>query len=241
MLVTIYVLVLAAAVAYGQLQLWSCLSESSPLQSWLLETSAPVPNAHVTLQGSRNSTTGLWLLLGIQGNDYSPGTEAGLSYNATGPAAEYQQWNWLNGSLVSHFQTGLCLTYSIPVAGTSLEIQPCAATPGTANQTFSYEPTSGQIAAVGTNLCVDGGTTASCATAPLNATIYCDPDASTAERVSDLVPRILPEEFPQLLANTGFGVPVGSTRGLGSWIPLKCTRCKPASFAATGRARGRLW
>lgn len=183
------------------MQLWTCDNTSS-LQAWFLETPLPPPNAHITLQSSRNASTGLWLVLGVSAN--VPGSDVLVSYNATGSAADNQQWLHVNENLVNR-ANGLRLTSALPVAGSGLSMQPCTKS---RNQTFLFDSLSGQFYTGFPSLCLDAGSSVSCESAPLNASLFCNPDAPTADRVADLVPRILPEEYPQLLANTGFGVPV---------------------------------
>ena len=219
-----------ASCGAATLQLWSCDNASS-LQAWLLETAIPEPHAHITLRGSLNASTNLWLLMTV-GGSASTGSGVDLQYNTSGPGSEAQQWVYFpNGTIMSR-STGLCLTSSLPVAGSAFSVQPCSAnySQGQGWQSFVFDPVSGHLTSdapsQGARLCLDAGSTASCATAPLNATVYCDPDAPTAARVADLVPRILPAEYPQLLANTGFGVPVrcggGTRRALHRLISSPC-------------------
>lgn len=125
--------------------------------------------------------------------------------NTTGLAGYNEQWSFSGQGLITSKMNGLCLAANVAVAGASVTLQTCGADP---LQAWTLDAATGAIAnSAAAGLCLDAGAAINCSDAPLSSYLYCDPTASTEARLADLVPRILPAEFPQLLSNSNNGVP----------------------------------
>ena len=125
--------------------------------------------------------------------------------NTTGLGGYNEQWSFSGAGQITSKMNGLCLAADVAVAGADVSLQDCSSDP---LQAWTFDMATGVITnGGGPGLCLDAGSFVNCSMPPLNAFLYCDPDASTEARLADLVPRILPAEFPQLLSNSNNGVP----------------------------------
>jgi hypothetical protein len=187
------------------IQVWQCDS-SSPRQQWLVETTNTFPRAHITLGKSYNATNDRWLVLDIADWSNATGASTHAWYNSTGNSGYNEQWSFGgNGAIISRMN-GHCLTVSSGISGVAAAMQNCSSPP-TPFQTWSYTPLTGLMSlAASPDVCLDAGSAVNCSLPPLSGYPYCNPDASTEARIADLVPRILPEEFPQLLSNSNTGI-----------------------------------
>lgn len=187
-------------------QLWAC-NASSPTQLWLVETSNDFPYAHITLSRSRDSTTGLYLVLDIGAWSNKTGAEVHVWQNSTGAKGYNEQWAFSGrGNIISKMNS-FCLSSAASTAGSRVAMQPCGSV-ASALQNWTYEQGTGLIRSTARpDLCLDAGSSANCSMAPFNGYTYCNPSAPVESRIADLVSRIEPFDYGQLLGNRNNGLP----------------------------------
>ena len=121
-----------------------------------------------------------------------------------------QQWRFVpgaaaGGALLQNPASGNCLASRAAEAGAAVLMLPCNASD--ALQSWSRTAVGGAVlvglaAQPPGGVCLAAGSSvAGCADAPFSARLYCNPDAYTTDRVADLVPRLEPYEWAQLLFN----------------------------------------
>ena len=121
-----------------------------------------------------------------------------------------QQWRFVpgaaaGGALLQNPASGNCLAARAAEAGAAVLMLPCNA--ADALQSWSRSAAGGAVlvglaAQPAGGVCLAAGSSvAGCADAPFSARLYCNPDAYTTDRVADLVPRLEPYEWAQLLFN----------------------------------------
>ena len=190
------------------LQVWPC-TNGSDRQAWST-TTGPSPNALVRLGGAGGVPLS-GLVLNTLGYDNSTGGILNVWTDAP-PTPWGQQWQYdAAAGYLRSLTNGLCAgtvnaSSGQPLpAGTQVVQVPCAAVPAAR---WAYDAQSGQFAwQGGAGLCLDAGTAASCADAPLSGLPYCDPALDAATRVADLVARLQPVEAAALLSVSANGVP----------------------------------
>lgn len=186
-------------------QAWAC-DASSPRQTWLVETGEPFPHAHITSSKSCDSADSFCLVLDIASWSNDTGANVHMWLNDTGYTGVNEQWYFSGDGAIISRMNGHCLTVGSSISGSPATMQNCS--DGSPLQTWQYNATTGLIAlGAFSDVCLDAGSAPNCSVAPLNAFVYCDPDSPTESRIADLVPRILPQEFPSLLANRNTGIP----------------------------------
>ena len=188
-------------------QVWPCSTTPDVFQSWSI-ISEGTPNDNIRL-GGINSIPPTGLTFNTLG--YSNTTGGILNVWSLAPTTPWgQQWRYdaQGGQLISE-TNGLCAgsfnSTGVLPAGTAIVEVPCASV---STATWSYNSSTGQFV-WGNNpaLCLDAGTSASCADASLAGLPYCNVSLPVAARVADLISRLEPVEAAAMLSASNNGIP----------------------------------
>jgi xylan 1,4-beta-xylosidase len=184
-------------------QLWPC-TPGAVRQTWTVTASGP-PHDTVAL-----GSTGLVLnVLGLS-------NASGAVLNAWSSVFNNAQQFVLApapgvGSLVvirsemSNLCAGTQNSSGALPAGTAVVQVPCA---DVTTAQWTYSQSTGSVSwAHDPTLCLDAGTAVTCADAPFSSYPYCNASLTAAERVEDLLPRLLPVEAAAMLSASNNGVP----------------------------------
>ena len=188
-------------------QVWPCATTPSVMQSWTILAEG-TPNDNIRLGGT-NSIPATGLTFNTLG--FVNTTGGILNVWVLAPQTPWgQQWRFddQTGQIVSE-TNGLCAgsvnASGVLPAGTAIVEVPCASV---STATWTYNSTTGQFT-WGNNpsLCLDAGTSASCADASLASLPYCNASLPVDIRVADLISRLEPVEAASLLSTSNNGVP----------------------------------
>lgn len=195
----------AAPVTSGTpVQVWPC-APGSPRQAWSVVHGGS-PGDNVRLGGAGGQPVS-GLVLNTLGYDNSTGGVLNVWTDALGTPWG-QQWGLVAGQLVSE-TNGLCAGTSnasgpLP-AGTPVVQVPCASG---ATATWALNASDGHLVwAADPTLCLDAGTTTSCADPLLGRLPLCNASLPPAARAADALSRMLPAEKAAFLAVSNNGVP----------------------------------
>ena len=189
--------------------LWTCGAGAPGAQSW----TAPSKNSTLALTATPS------LLLTVLGWPAFARNTPILSAGAA-PIATF--FAFVNGSLITatgsgaYAPPGACVAplYGVPFHGAALGTVPC----GSTSPTWAYTASDGALRFGGSNssLCLDWGSSFTCA-GPEGAGIpYCNPALAPAARAADLVARLSAAEMSALLSSNSIVQPLnyGTNMGL---------------------------
>lgn len=175
------------AVTGDVLGLWTCAA-GAPRQQFSLAPVAGTSAVSVSLVVTPR------LVWDIAGPNKDVGTPVHVWGRYT-PAVLNQQWSLAaDGTIVSSYDTALCLGSGGPYLAALLGIYSCNASDPL--QVWSFDAARGSFAlAADPTLCVQAGaTTASCDLPPFSTFPYCNPALPEAARLADLLSRMTPSE-----------------------------------------------
>ena len=189
-------------------QLWPCAAGSAR-QAWSVH-SGPSPYAVIKLGGGGGQPDSGLVLNTLGYVNSSGGTLNVWTFAPDTPWGQQWELDAARGEVRS-LTNGLCAGTAnasagqpLP-AGTAVVQVPCS---GVAEARWTLDAATAHLVWAGdASLCLDAGTTASCADPPLSSLPYCDNALPADARVADLVPRLQPVEAAALLSVSNNGVP----------------------------------
>jgi beta-D-xylosidase 4 len=190
---------------------WECDAARSQFQSW---TQPSAVNGTISLNQNASLTLTVlgWPLFSFN----TPLVSVSIIENAT-----WFSFNAVSGALVTmtasaQLPAGACVAplYGVPFHGAGITTVACIKN-GAPSQSWKYNADDGTLRLVANNsLCLDFGSTFSCATDGSNLT-YCDASATPAVRAADLAGRLSAEEASALLSSNMIVQPMNYGTNLG--------------------------